>query len=208
MDKQANLKDIERNIFRETVRDGILDIMIGCILLIFVFAPLLSTRLGDFWSSAVFLPVWLVMFAGLRFVKRTYIQPRIGKVEYSTYRKRRLKNINLIFLVFNIIALGLGILAFFNIQDFQGWIPFSILMLIGFSLGGFMIESPRLYLYGILTALAPMIGEYLWRNHGFSHHGFPVTFGVLSGIFILTGIMLMVSIFRRYPLPEKEDLEW
>lgn len=208
MNTQTSLKDLERNLFRETVRDGILDIMIGCLLLIFVVAPLLSSRLGDFWSSAIFLPFWLAVFAGLRVIKKSHILPRIGKVEYSSYRKKRLKNINLIILVFNLVALGLGILAFFNSQKFQGWVPLAILMLVGFSLAGFMIESPRFYLYGILTASAPMIGEYLYRNHGFSHHGFPATFGVLSAIFITIGLVLMVNIFRRYPLPDKKDLEW
>jgi hypothetical protein len=182
--------------------------MIGSILLMFVIAPLLSSRLGDFWSSAIFLPFWLAVYLGLRVIKKTQILPRIGKVEYSPYRKKRLKNINLVILVFNLVAFGLGLFAFFNSQIFQGWVPFTILMLVGFSLTGFMMESPRLYLYGILTASAPMIGEYLYRNHGFSHHGFPVTFGVLSATYILIGLFLMVSIFRRYPLPENKDLEW
>jgi hypothetical protein len=194
--------------FRETVRDGVIDIMIGCFFLMFVFAPLLSVRIGDFWSSAIFLPFWLVIYLGLRFIRKNLILPRIGKIEFSDYRKKRLMNINLVFLVFNLIALGLGVVAYFNIDKFQGIIPFSILMLLGFSLGGYMIESPRLYIYGFLAMLAPLVGEYLWNNHGFSHHGFPVTFGVLAVGVIMTGLVLMLSIFRRYPLPEDKDLEW
>jgi hypothetical protein len=174
----------------------------------FSIAPLLSSQLGDFWSSVIFLPFLLAIFAGLRIIKKSHIIPRVGKVEYSSFRKKRLKNINLVILVFNLVALGLGLVAFFNFQKFEGWVPFSILMLVGFSLAGFMIESPRLYIYGILTASEPMIGEYLYRNHGFSHHGFPVTFGVLSVTFIVIGLALMMNIFRRYPLPDKKDLEW
>ena len=208
MNSQTNLKEFERKLFRETIRDGIIDIMIGCVLLMFVIAPLLSSTLGDFGASAIFLPFWMVIFVGLRAFRKAFILPRIGKVEYSPYRKKRLKNINLVILVFNLAAFGLGLLAFFNILKFQGWIPFSILLLLGFSLAGYMIESPRLYLYGILAALAPLIGEYLYKNHGFSHHGFPVTFGVLSGGFIVTGLVFMLNIFRRYPLPDKKDLEW
>jgi hypothetical protein len=208
MKSQTSLRKLERNIFRETHRDGVIDILIGCLLLMFVIAPLLSSRLGDFWSSAIFLPFWLAIYLGLRAIKKAHILPRIGKVEYSSYRKKRLRNINMIILIFNLVALGLGILAYFNFQQFQGWVPFSILMLVGFSLAGFMIESPRLYIYGILTASAPMFGEYLYKNHGFSHHGFPVTFGILSAGIILIGLALMVNIFRRYPLPDQKDLEW
>ena len=208
MDSPTSLKKIERNMFRESVRDGVLDILIGCMLLIFAIAPLLSSRLGDFWSSAVFLPFWLAIFWGMKAFRKNYLLPRVGQVNYSSYRKKRLKNINIVILVFNLIAFGLGLLAFFRFDQFQGWVPFSILMLLGFSLGGFMIESPRLYLYGVLAALAPLVGEYLYANHGFSHHGFPVTFGVLSALFIITGLVLMMRIFRRYPLPDQKDLEW
>ena len=208
MNNSTSLKKLERNLFRETIRDGSLDMQIGFILLIFVFAPLLSSSLGDFWSSAVFLPVWIAFFMGLRTFKKTHIQPRIGQIEFSPHRKKRLKNINLVILIFNLVAFGMGLLAFFNFQEFKGWLPLSILILIGFSLAGFMIESPRLYLYGILTALAPVVGEYLYQNHGISHHGFPLTFGVLAGGYILTGIVLMINVFRRYPLPSNEDLEW
>lgn len=208
MNTQTSLKKLERNLFQETIYDGTLDIQIGFILLIFVIGPLLSKSLGDFWSSAVFLPLWIVLFMGIKAFKKAYIQPRIGRIEFSPYRKKRLKKINLVILIFNLVALGLGMLAFFNFQEFPGWLPLSILFLIGFSLGGYMIESPRLYLYGFLTALAPLVGEYLYNNHGFSHHGFPFTFGVLSAGFILTGLVLMFNIFRRYQLPEKEDLEW
>lgn len=208
MNFPTNLKELERNIFRESVRDGVLDILIGCMLLIFAIAPLLSARLGDFWSSAIFLPFWLAAYWGMRAVKKAYLLPRIGQVNYSSYRKKRLKNINLVILVFNLVVFGLGLIVFFRSDHLQGWIPLSIIMLLGFSLGGFMIESPRLYLYGVLTALAPIIGEYLYQNHGASHHGFPITFGVLSTAFIITGLVLMLSIFRRYPLPDQKDLEW
>jgi len=208
MNSQTSLKKLEQSIFLETLRDGVIDIKIGCLLLIFSVAPLLSSRLGEFWSSAIFLPIWLAVFYGLSTIKRTQILPWIGKVEYGTYRKKRLKIINLVILTFNLVVFGFGLLTFFNIFEFQGWIPLSVLMLLGFSLAGFMIVSPRLYLYGILTAFAHLLGEYLYQKHGFPHHGFPATFGVLAGAFILTGLVMMLNIFRRYPLPKNEDLEW
>jgi nitrate reductase gamma subunit len=50
----------------------------------------------------------------------------------------------------------------------------------------------------LLLGLAPPIGEWLWVNHLTSHHGYPVTFGVISGIMILTGIMLLLRLLRSY----------
>ena len=110
IESQTSLKQLERNLFHETIRDGSIDLQIGFMLLIFVLAPLLSSSLGDFWSSAVFLPIWIVFSIGLRAFKKTYIQPRIGQIEFSPHRKKRLKSVNLSILVFNLVALGLGLL--------------------------------------------------------------------------------------------------
>lgn len=208
MAAKTSLKEIERSLFRASLRDGILDIQIGCVLLIFAIAPLLSVYLGDFWSSALFLPFWVLILLGGKWLRKTFIQPRIGRIEYGSYRIQRLKYLNLAILIFNLVALGAGLLAFFRFQIAQGWLPLSILFLVGFSLAGYLVESPRFFLYGILTALAPIIGEFLYQNYRFTHHGFPVTFGMLSGALILTGIVMLVRIFRNYPLPDAEDLEW
>lgn len=208
MAAKTSLKNIERKLFQASLKDGILDVQIGCVLLIFAVAPLLSVYLGDFWSSALFLPLWALVFLGGRWLRRNHIQPRIGQIEYGSYRTRRLKKLNLALLIFNLLAFGLGLLAFFRFGNFQGWIPLSILILAGFSLAGYLVESPRFYLYGILSALAPLIGEYLFRNFGFSHHGFPVTFGILAGALILAGSIMMARIFQKYPLPDPEDLGW
>lgn len=208
MSTQTSLKDLERKLFQTSLQDGILDIQIGCFLLLFAVAPLLSPYLGDFWSSMVFLPFWIAVLFGGRAFRKSHIQPRIGRIEYGSYRVKRLKKLNIIFLIFNLLALGLGVAAFLLSKVFPGWIGLSIIMLIGFSLGGYMVELPRLYLYGLLAALAPHIGEFLYRSYGITHHGLPITFGILSVILIVTGAVLTVQVFRRYPLPNQEDLGW
>ena len=207
MQSQTNLKDLERKLFRTSVQDGMIDIHIAVVLLIFSITPLLSTKLGDFWSSALFLPFWLLVFWGLRSFQKSYLYPRIGQIKYGAYRKRRLKNLHLVILVFNLAALGLGFASFFYDLFLPGWLPLPILFLVGFSLVGFLVESPRFYLYGGLSAVTPFIGEYLFQNHGFSHHGFPVVFGVLSGIILLWGVILILRIMHRYPLDEMEGRE-
>ena len=206
MNNQTSLKNLEREVFRTITKDGILDIQIGSVLLIFAIAPLLSNTLGDFWSSMVFLPFWGLIFLGLRIIRKSQLKPRIGQVEFGSYRVKRLKNLNLIILVFNLAAFALGLLAFFNVFNVPGGLPLSILLLIGFSLGGYMVESPRFYLYGIFSAITPLVGEYLYNNHGFSHHGFPVVFGILAGGMILYGVFRMITIIRDFPLPAGEEL--
>jgi len=209
MTEKMSLKELERNMYRNSIQDGILDIQIGCMLLMFVLPLYLNDSLGDFWSSMVFLPLWFLVLFGLRVYRKKIIQPRIGNIQYGAFRKKRLKRMNIIILVINAIALILGILSFLQFKNVSGWVisaRFSIILLIGFSLAGYMLDFPRLYLYGILISAAPITGEYLYQNFGFSHHGFPATFGFLSGVLIITGLIILVRLLQKHPPQDKEVL--
>ena len=207
MTEKLSLKDLERGLFRNSVQDGILDIQIGCMLLMFVLPIYLSPKLGDFWSSVVFLPLWFLVLFGLRAYRKKVVQPRVGTIKYGTYRKKKLMRLNIVILVVNLLALLLGLFSFKNFSVLSVWFPasaFSMIMLIGFSLGGYMMEMPRLYLYGVLISAAPLIGEYLYQNHGASHHGFPITFGFLSATLVIIGLIMLIRLLGKYPPQDKE----
>ncbi len=209
MTEKLSLKDMERGLFRNSIQDGILDIQIGLMLLMFVLPIYLSPKLGDFWSSVVFLPLWFLVIFGLRAYRKKVVQPRVGTIKYGTYRKKKLMRLNIIILVVNLLALILGLFSFFNFSALSGWAPsagFSIIMLTGFSLAGYMLEMPRLYLYAILISAAPMIGEYLYQNFGASHHGFPITFGFVSAALVITGLIILIRLLGKYPTQEKEEM--
>ncbi len=209
MINKTSLKELERNMFRNSIQDGILDIQIGIMCLNFVLPIYLSPKLGDFWSSVVFLPLWFLVIFGFKAYRKKVIQPRVGSIQYGTYRKKRLKRLNIIIIVVNLIALILGIFTFINFSALSDWGPsavIAIILLIGFSLAGYMLEFPRLYLYGILISAAPVIGEYLYQNFGASHHGFPITFGFLSAALVTIGLVILVRLLRKYPILENEDL--
>jgi len=210
MSAQISLKDLEKNVFQKSFQDGLLDIQIGCVMLTFVIVLYLSPYLGDFWSSMIFLPVWAVIYLGVRKIRKKIIQPRVGVVEYGKHRKTRLKKLTLVILIINVLALILGVGSFFYFSMLPGWFfatLLSIIILVGFSLGGYMLEFPRLYLYGILTAFAPLIGELLYTRLGVPHHGFPVTFGVAGGLMILCGIIILLRLLMKYPPSSGEGLE-
>jgi hypothetical protein len=210
MTSQISLKDLERSLFRDYIQNGLIEIQIGAFLLMFVVAPLLSPALGDFWASAVFLPFWAIVYLGCHVLNKRVIQPRVGKIEYGTYRKGRLRKMNLVILGFNLLALVLGFISFFQYPRISAWMItawFSIILLIGFSLAGYMLEFPRMYLYGILIALGPLLGEYLHSYYGFSHHGLPVVFGFAAAALFMTGVVIIARILNRYPLPDQEQME-
>jgi len=209
MRAKISLKEIERNMYRQSIQDGIIDIQIGSILLIFAVAPHLSEYLGDFWSSLIFLPFWGLIYLALRTVRKKYLQPRIGQIQYRSSRKKRLKSLTLSIFIFNLLALGAGFLFLVKFPNFPESMPMvvlSILLMTGFSLAGYLLELPRFYAYGSLYALAPLIGEYLYITYTTPHHGLPITFGIASGLLILIGLVIMIRIITGYPLPDQEYL--
>jgi hypothetical protein len=174
-------------------------------------APFLSVYLGDFWSSAIFLPVWGVLYLVLRWVRKAYIRPRTGVVKYGVSRKRKLSAFSWIMVALNVIFLVLGLVAFFMMPGGPGWtrtIPFAIMLLVSFSLAGYFLDATRFYVYGILLAIGFFVGEWLYQNHGFTHHGFPIVFGTVSALIFLTGLYNLVTFVRENPLPSEEQLQW
>ena len=210
MSDQISLKNLEQSLYKSSIQVGIIEIQLGTVLLIFAIAPLLSAPLGDFWASAVFLPFWILIILGGRAFRKQVLLPRIGMIEYGTYRKKRLSRLTMVILVINVLALFLGVVAFFNFQYLGGWVVASwlaIIILVGFSLAGYLMEYNRLYFYGVLGASAALIGEYLYQNFGFSHHGYPVTFGILAAILYMIGISIITRIMIDHPLPIEEQPE-
>ena len=67
-----------------------------------------------------------------------------------------------------------------------------------------MLDFSFLYAYGVLIALAIPIGEWLYQNVGFSHHGFPVVFGTLSGIMLARGLYKFTTLMKEIP-PQVEE---
>ena len=205
MSQRISLKDIERKVFQSTFADGLWDVLLGCWFpLQLAIAPLLSRSMGDFWSSAVFLPFWGAIYLVIRGIRKRVVFPRIGRVEFGTARKSRLKRFSLALLIVNVIALILGLIAALRFRSLPvGGPPFvlGLILLIGFSAAAYFLDFPRLYVYGLLGALAPLIGEWLYQNRGASHHGFPIVFGTLAGVMILTGLVTFIRFMQNNPLP-------
>lgn len=208
---KINLKELERKAFRSVFQDGLWDIFIGFLLTQFAIAPLLSEHgLGDFWSSAVLLPIYMIVLTCVMLLKKYVVALKLGMVQFSKKRKSKLKK--LILMTNMILFIGIIAGAFFvdlsslNIK----WlfpVTFSLILLSGFSIAGYLLDLTRFYVYGVLNSLAVVVGELLYQFAGASHHGFPIVFGVTSSIMIITGIILFVSFVRKYP-KSNEDLNW
>jgi hypothetical protein len=199
-----SLKEAERKVFRTATEDGLWDILIGCVALMFAIAPFLSHRLGDFWSSAIFLPFWGLVYLVILLIRKYVVRPRLGTVTFGQTRRRRLSWWGRVALVANTAMLILGVLVSLYNGILPQWLPtliFAFIMLSFFSLAAFILDFPRLYFYGVLTALAPLVGEWLYRRLGALHHGFPITFGFVTAVMIISGLVAFVRLLRNNPIP-------
>jgi hypothetical protein len=204
MSQQISLREAERKVFRTAYDDGLWDVFLGAFLLFFAVAPFLSPGLGDFWSSMVFLSLWAFVFAAIRVVRKRVVIPRAGIVRFGRARQARLRRFTIIMLALNSVALILGFVVAPNVAKVPGQaIAFALgaMLLIGFSIAAYFLDIGRFYVYGLLTGLAPVAGEWLWINGYAAHHGFPATFGATAAIMIVTGLAVFVRLLRHSPLP-------
>jgi hypothetical protein len=204
MSQQVSLKGAERKVFSTAINDGLWDILLGCFFLMLAIGPLLSTSLGDFGASVVFLPFWLLAFLIVRWLRKHVVAPRVGVVKFGQARKTRLRKFTVVMLVINVIAFILGLVATITFGRVAGQIyttTFGLILLIGFSVAAYFLDFGRLYFYGLLVGLSFLVGEWLWARGYASHHGFPITFGATSGMMILVGLVVFVRLLRTNPVP-------
>jgi hypothetical protein len=191
----SDLERMERSTYRAAADSGLWDLFLASIVAMFALAPLLSVPLGDFWASAVFLPVFAVILLAIRIVNVRVIAPRVGVVEFARPRRQRLMLLATVMLVVNVAALIAGIVVAVREPVMQGPIVplmLSLIVLFGFSVAAFVLQIPRVFLYGLLLAVAPMVGEALFLRGYASHHGFPVVFGVSAVVIAVGGLLRFV----------------
>lgn len=204
MSQQISLEEAERKAFGITYNHGLWDIFLGCFFLMFVIGPYLSPSLGDFWSSVVFLPFWGLVFLVIRVIRKHVVTPRVGVVKFGLARKTKLAKFTVVMLVVNVIAFILGLVAAMSFGKVPGQIYaiiFGMILLIGFSTAAYFLDFRRLYIYGLLVGLSPLVGEWLWTHGYATHHGLPITFGTAAGIMILVGLTAFVRLLHDNPVP-------
>ena len=205
---ERELRRLERSTYRAAADSGLWDMVLASVLAMLAFAPLLSVHLGDFWSTAVFIPVWAGALWAVHVVHTRVIRPRLGVVEFSAPRKRRLVALGTVMLLVNVVALALGILAATRMPTVPERIvpvALSLILLVGFSTAAFFLEIPRVFAYGVLLGMAPLIGEFLFQRGYASHHGFPVVFGLSAAAILVTGIVRFVRFLP--PAPTGADVQ-
>jgi hypothetical protein len=212
MQDPLSLRAAERRVFQLTLADGLWDVLIGCFVLEFSLAPLLSVPLGDFWAAAIFLPFWALAYLAIRLVRKQVVAPRIGAVRLGAPRRRTLRQFSLLMIGLNLVALAFGVLEVLSISQAGGRglagqlnLLLGLLALTGFSAAAYVLGYPRLYVYGLLLFAAAPVGSWLHANAGAAHHGYPVVYGFVAGVMIVSGLITFARLVRDNPVVDQAE---
>ena len=200
MDNRKNLQKLQRSIYLEYQQDGILDIIIG--INVIGFSLFMATEIFHFLMFS-----WLPFFLYMP-LKKWITQPRFGYVQFTTQRVTTMRSV--FTLVMGVIVL-LVFLAFIAIPstgnlppESRAWLQKYHMAILG-GLAGLValgaavfLGLRRFYLYALMAVAFPTLGALIGLETFL-----PV---LISGAVLLgTGLLLMWSFLRKYPLQREGE---
>jgi hypothetical protein len=202
MDK-INLKELERRAYLSYHQDGILDIFIGFIILLFSLWILADMA----YLAGVFVAIFMPIYAQ---AKKQITVPRLGYVKFAPSRTTKAKKTILLLVIAGVLALIPGVLLFMTtlkgilapIQFLTeyGMIVIGLAGMVLLAVVAHMSEIRRLYAYSALF-FAIFTGGYFLSIPFFYYL---MTLGV---VILLSGAYLLIRFLHEYPLPvgDKSD---
>ena len=200
MSQTINLKELERKAFRDSQQDGLMEIMMGIILLTF----------GGFFYSTIFVfYILLILFSGkiVEFFRNRYTYPRIGFVKLHQEKpKDALKGVFLF--EFAVITIIFVLISFFgdvtNSSQWVKWSPlfFGMILVGPFAHAASKSGSVRYSGYAILSVTLGVFFSLIEFGSGCT--GLILYLVFIGGFLFLCGLVILIRFLREYPLPAIE----
>jgi hypothetical protein len=207
MTTNMDLKQLERKVWTSFFQDGLLDILMGVVLLAVGFPAMLpgifTSGLRQDVAGAVLMVVALVAYwAGKWFIT----VPRTGRAQFSRARKSRQTKAAVIYAISAIIGAAVFLMTMLGLSSSPpAWVQrlgvdgFLALGIGGFlflilGLSSYFMDYIRGYVIAALYALA-FGGKVLFHN--------PIVFVVAGTVAILMGLAVFVRFLRTHPKPTK-----
>jgi hypothetical protein len=205
MSQPINLKEIEGRAWRSFFQDGLWDIYLGLLLLGMAVTAWLES-LGMPESRAMVILVGLqvlsvvILWAGKRFIT----VPRIGRVRFGPRRKVRLAWTTIILVVSALVGAAVMLIALLVLGSPPAWFNAKLFFpaawvvnaLVVFSLGAYFLDFNRLYLIGVLYAIAIPIDVML--NKMVDAEISYVAFGIPAMVILVMGVIVLARFMRDY----------
>ncbi|NDJ74624.1 MAG: hypothetical protein GYB65_00075 [Chloroflexi bacterium] len=202
-----DLKEAERRAFRSTHQDGLWDIYLGAIFVVFGAIPVLRNvaKLSEQASMIVHIMVLLIVMLLWIGGKKYITTPRVGMVKFSKDRQRKLMRARIV--LFGSVALGMIVFALIASDTVRSLDFFVYVLaaniLIVFGAMAYFMSFERLYYYAVLYALSMPVGLLLEDQALLSDA--PYIFILTGGLPVVIGIALFARFLRDYPLHTEVD---
>ena len=196
-----DLKEIERKVYLTYHKDGILDIYLGMGIMsvssVFFFEY--------FYSMSGIIAILPIFYAAS---KKQFTIPRLGYVKFSSSTKGRARNSLTLALLLGSMSAIAGLFAFYSvISSGYSWIEplianwritIASILLVVFSLFGYVSDLRRMYYYGLVSFIVFIAGIFL------PIPGYLLILTV-GGIISINGIVLLYRFTQEYPLTKGHE---
>jgi hypothetical protein len=192
MNKELDLKELEKKVWLTYFQDGFWDILFGIMMIMGAIRALTDNVVFTF----LILVGVLVPILGKRYIT----SPRVGIVRFNQNLRFQQKKLVYAFIVAIVIIISLVILSIGRIWIFYGYISLFVAMLLALVLGmlAYFLDYWPLFLYGLMMATT----EIIWGIYGIPTG--PIIEIVFGGTALFIGLTMMIRFLRKYSLPKEE----
>jgi len=190
MPEEINLKAIERKAWASYFEDGLLDILIGAMLLIGGIRSITDYA----WYILLILPLILILPLG----KMLITTPRLGHVKFGPARNLKQAKVIAVLVISVLATFGLLMLpkSGFALPPkmlispiMAGWI------VVVFGMIAYYLDFRRLFAYGLLFAISEVLSGLFGVYIGAMAQ---TIFGI---VVLLIGLFVLARFLRKYPQP-------
>jgi hypothetical protein len=211
MSQNIDLKKLERKAWTSYFQDGLWDIYLGLLLLAMAVSALLSdVGFSESWGMTVLIGLEVLAVLVLWVGKKLITVPRMGRVKFGPKRKAKLSWVVVILFISVLVGAGVFVAGLAMRTDRPGRLNATFFapavwvvnVIVVFSLGAYFLDFSRLYLIGVMYALAVPL-DILFRQLTDIDLSF-LAFGVPAMVILITGLVVFARFLRDYPLLPEE----
>lgn len=201
MTKNVDWKGIERSIYRDTQKDGLMETLTGFGMI--YIAGLVSGRL-----SIIFVAILVIFFnPALEALRKRFTYPRIGYAKLPEEESKKVWRGIILAILGLFVVLAIGLVFVGEIRYLESWLKWIPAFLGIIYMGMFLSlanksKNVRYYGYALFSVISGFSFSLLtfesWKT------GIELYFLSMAGNLIITGFFLLLWFMRTNPLPVEE----